>query len=87
MKNLLILTIMISTLTGNAQNIFEASRTGDVETLRNLYNQNKESINAVDSKGFTPLILSAYNNQKEVVSFLLEKGCDVNAKDTSGNTA
>ncbi len=41
---------MISTLTGNAQNIFEASRTGDVETLRNLYNQNKEAIEAVDRR-------------------------------------
>ena len=78
---------MISTITSSAQDIFDVSRSGDIDSLEKIYDLNKDAINAVDNKGFTPLILSAYNNQKEVVAYLLEKRSNVNAQDASGNTA
>ena len=45
----------------NAQSIFEASRNGDLNEITTLFNANNEIINAVDNKGFTPLILAAYS--------------------------
>ena len=68
-------------------NIFEACRSGNVELLNQSYSQAPESINIVDAKGYTPLILAVYNNQPQIVDFLLAKGADVNAVDMAGNTA
>ncbi|HUC79895.1 MAG TPA: ankyrin repeat domain-containing protein, partial [Flavisolibacter sp.] len=67
--------------------IFDACRNGDVAILEKLYQENPAVVNAVDAKGFTPLILAAYNNQKEVVDFLLSHGAAVDAQDAAGNTA
>jgi uncharacterized protein len=67
--------------------IFDACRTGDIPTIEGLYNSDPQVINTVDPKGFTPLILAAYNDQREVVDFLLKNGVDPDAQDAAGNTA
>lgn len=67
--------------------IFDACRTGDIPTIQRLYEANPQVINSVDPKGFTPLILAAYNDQREVVDFLIEKGVALDAQDAAGNTA
>jgi hypothetical protein len=87
MKNILFALTLIFTLGSYGQTIFEVSRNGDLEKLKELYASDNAIINTADSKGFTPLILAAYNEQDEIVTYLLENGSDVNAKDLSGNTA
>src|SRR6476620_11161724 len=67
--------------------IFDACRTGDIPTIEALYTANPQVIDTVDQKGFTPLILAAYNDQREVVDFLLSHGVDLNVQDAAGNTA
>jgi ankyrin repeat protein len=67
--------------------IFDACRKGDVEAVRAIYESDNESINSVDMKGFTPLILAVYNEQPAIVDFLLEKGAQIDVADTAGNTA
>ena len=67
--------------------IFDACRRGDLAAVQQLYANNADCIHAVDAKGFTPLIIAAYNDQPEIVNFLLQKGVDVNAQDAAGNTA
>lgn len=67
--------------------VFDASRRGDLTALQTLHEADPASINTRDGKGFTPLILAAYNDQPAVVEFLLQKGADVNAQDAAGNTA
>jgi len=67
--------------------VFDASRRGDVTALQTAHEADPASVNTRDEKGFTPLILAAYNDQPAVVEFLLQKGADVNAQDRAGNTA
>lgn len=68
-------------------NIFEACRSGNIQLVEEIYASAPESIHAEDAKGYTPLILAVYNNQPEVVDFLLKKGAKLEAGDGAGNTA
>ena len=67
--------------------IFDACRNGDILTLQQLLTADTTLVNAVDMKGFTPLILASYNEQPEIVEILLRHGADINAQDAAGNTA
>ncbi|MFA3792421.1 ankyrin repeat domain-containing protein [Aliiglaciecola sp. SL4] len=66
---------------------FDAARTGDIELLTTFYNAGL-SVNIANEKGYTALILSAYNGQTEAVNFLLGLE-DINPcqEDARGNTA
>lgn len=66
---------------------FDACRRGDVADVSKVCELFPELINASDAKGYTPLIIAAYNDQKEVVDLLLEKGALPDSQDISGNTA
>lgn len=67
--------------------IFDACRRGDLKAVQQICAGNPDAVNAVDAKGFTPLILAAYNEQPLIVDFLLANGADPNAQDAAGNTA
>ena len=71
----------------NDNAIFDACRRGDLPAAEQLVKDNPALVNAIDMKGFTPLILAAYNEQAGIVDFLLQAGADVNARDAAGNTA
>jgi ankyrin repeat protein len=66
---------------------FDACRRGDAADVTKVCELFPELVNSPDVKGFTPLIIAAYNNQPEIVSILVRNGADVNAQDASGNTA
>lgn len=74
-------------MSANTSEIFDGCRQGNLEKVKELYELNNEIINARDLKGFTPIILASYNNQPEVVDFLLEKGVEINSPDGSDNSA
>ena len=65
----------------------DACRRGDEEDVTKMCQLFPELINESDNKGFTPLIIAAYNNQAEVVAILLQNGADSNIGDRNGNTA
>lgn len=67
--------------------IFDACRKGNLRLVEKLYALNPEIIEAEDHKSFTPLILAAYNNQPEVVDFLLQKGVKTDPPEGAGNSA
>ena len=67
--------------------IFEACRQGNVEKIKELYQQNPDVINAEDYKGFTPLILATYNDQPQATDFLLEKGAVIDPPNGTANSA
>ena len=52
--------------------------------LKNLADAN--CVNYTDERGRTPLHVAAYQNALECAKILVAKGCDVNAKDSSGLT-
>ncbi|TDH18367.1 ankyrin repeat domain-containing protein [Segetibacter sp. 3557_3] len=67
--------------------VFDACRKGDLGMVQELYAADPTIIQQEDMKGFTPLIIAVYNNQPEVVDFLLEKGAQPDEQDRSGNSA
>ena len=73
------------TISGLAQSdVFDAARSGNVETIKALHKENPEIINSANTSGHSPLIIAAYNNQEEVVHYLLEAGADVNYQFNQG---
>ncbi|TGM96556.1 ankyrin repeat domain-containing protein [Leptospira yasudae] len=64
---------------------FDFARNGDVDGLaRNL--RFESQIDEVDSKGYTLLMLAAYNGREEATRLLISKGADVNSTDAAGNS-
>ena len=74
--------MQVSVLT--AQDIFEASRKGDITRIEQLTKINRDTVNAHDANGFTPLIIAGYRGQKDVVTYLLQAGADINASSPEG---
>ncbi|MDO6412999.1 ankyrin repeat domain-containing protein [Sphingomonas sp. BIUV-7] len=67
--------------------LFEAAKLGRVDLIPLLV-KNGADVNAYEARGFTPLILAAYNGQAAAVEALLAVGADPCKPDaTQGNTA
>lgn len=69
-----------------AADIFNAAEQGLLDTVKTLIESNPQLINISDEGGYTPLHKAAYNNQVEVVEYLISKGADLNAVSSSGST-
>jgi len=58
--------------------IYEIARRGSVSEMETILKQNTSLINKKNKSGFTPLILASYNNNKNIVSFLINKKANLN---------
>ena len=56
---------------------------GELEILKIRFDEG-ESMNEQDDKGFTPLNWAARNGHRDVVAFLMEKGCSVEVPSFGG---
>ena len=65
---------------------FDAARRGDVAML-DTFIESGYTLDIQDSKGYTALILAAYNGQPEAVEHLLKAGANACVQDKRGNTA
>ena len=65
---------------------FDAAREGRVDLLDGLTRVGM-AVDSRDSRGFTPLILAAYNGQFAAVEFLIGHGADPCAVDPRGNSS
>ena len=61
-----------------------ASANGFIDVVKYLVNELHCDINAKNKSLSTPLSWAAFNGQKNVVEFLLEKGADFNCKNING---
>lgn len=70
------------------QEIFEASSSGDLQSVKRLLKQDPilNLVGARGSKGITPLHMAAIRFQYSVAQLLLAKGADVNAQKDDGWT-
>lgn len=69
------------------QLLHEAARLGRDDVIPALV-QAGADVEALDAKGFTPLILASYNGRAATTALLLDLGADAGAADgTRGNTA
>lgn len=65
------------------ENILSACRAGDLAYLQAVPRLEKY-LEQKNEKGWTPLIVATYNNQKEVVDYLLSIGADIYVKNHNG---
>ncbi len=64
--------------------VFEIARKGTLAEIEKLYQENSKSIDSIDARGFSPLILATYWNNEEVANFLIEKTKDLDYNSESG---
>lgn len=60
------------------KDVFEVARKGKVDNMMQLYQNHKDSINAINSNGYSVLILACYHNNKEVAEFLIQNVQNIN---------
>lgn len=65
---------------------FDAARAGDNTILQEFIDAGYD-LESADEKGYTALILAAYNGQRDTVTLLLEAGANACTEDNRGNTA
>lgn len=63
--------------------LLNACLNGDLTTVIEICST-KEQINVSNEKGWTPLIIATYNNQKEIVNYLITHGADIFAVSNNG---
>uniref|UniRef100_A0A667YB65 Poly [ADP-ribose] polymerase n=1 Tax=Myripristis murdjan TaxID=586833 RepID=A0A667YB65_9TELE len=74
-------------LIGNSdidRQLLEASKTGDLDTVKKLCTAQNVNCRDVEGRQSTPLHFAAGYNRLAVVQFLLQHGADVHAKDKGG---
>ncbi|KAK7496825.1 hypothetical protein BaRGS_00011805 [Batillaria attramentaria] len=65
---------------------FDSAATGNVQEIKSLMGGAVE-VNSKNERGWTALMFAARNGQLPVMEVLIEKGCDVNIMNASGQTA
>lgn len=68
-----------------SQDVFEAARTGNVKRLKELIALKKDTISALNDRGFDPLMIACYRGQTTCAKFLLQNGADVNRPSAEGS--
>ena len=76
----------LSCFESRSEQIEEAMRWGDVETLSTLFKNNPALVFNKDIVGQTPLHKAAYYGQRGIVKLLLDHNADVHVKDMYGET-
>lgn len=88
MKKLAFLLLLVSAL-GSAQtktkDVFDVARSGSVEEMKALVKIKKDTINAVNQSGFSPLILACYRGNNAVAEYLAKNVRDINYNSPSGS--
>ena len=85
MKKLFLLIVLISTLcTAQNKDVFDTARFGTVEQMQALVKKNKDTINALNPAGFSPLILACYRGNVPVAEYLAKNVKDVNYNSSNG---
>ena len=59
---------------------------GDLEDVKNLFGMGGLNIEVKGDNGFTPLMYACYGSNIPVITYLIEKGADVNTKEKHGIT-
>ena len=66
---------------------WEALGSGDVDKVDSVLEANPDLVNQPDDRGFPPVVLIAYRDQVAILDVLGKYKVDLNATDSSGNSA
>lgn len=69
------------------KSLLDAAESDDVEATRDILSRNLDSLNSMDDRHWTPLIVAAFRGHDQVARLLMEHGADMSAQDKSGYTA
>jgi len=87
MKELIItLCFLLLNTTVQAQEVFDIARKGSLEQIQKIKKTNPAQLDAVNSDGFTPVVLAAYYGNEKVLKYLVDNGVSLD-KSTSYGTA
>ena len=70
-----------STVLAAPPGLLDAARKGDLKKVQQLVDSGAD-INQLDKTGFTALHWAAMANKKEVAEFLIQKGADINIRES-----
>lgn len=76
---LLLGILFIVTISSQAQEIFDAIRTGDLAKVKELIEKDPQLIKAKNPRQSTPLHVAVDVNNEPIARYLIEKGADLNA--------
>lgn len=85
MRNIIYFFLLFSVHIINSQNIFDVSRNGTVDQLKEIYHKDSTSIYAKNENGHAPLTLACYNGNYDVVVFLVNKLDSIDFKSDYGS--
>jgi serine/threonine-protein phosphatase 6 regulatory ankyrin repeat subunit B len=80
----LLLGIGIYDYISKQESLLTSARDGKVKSTEELLKSSKRGIEERDSKGRTPLMLSAVSGEAKITKMLVDAGADLKAKDSSG---
>lgn len=69
----------------HSQDVFEAARTGNIQRLKELIALKKDTIYALNNRGFDPLMIACYRGQTKCAKFLVQQGANVNRPSAEGS--
>jgi len=85
MKKLLLALLFVSALAhAQGKDVFDTARFGTVDEMKALVQKNKDTINAKNAMGFTPLILACYRGNTAVAQYLAKSVNNVNYNSSQG---
>src|ERR1044071_2880077 len=87
MKKIVYLLILICAFCSaqeKPKDVFDVARSGTVEEMKVLAQKNKDTINALNQSGFSPLILACYRGNTAVAEYLAKNVKDVNYNSSNG---
>lgn len=75
---LAIIVLLLITFTTQAQEIFDAIRTGDLAKVKELVENDPQLLKSKNARQSTPLHVAAAYDNEEIAKYLIEKGSDIN---------
>jgi len=81
-----ILIILYATIITSAEQIVDAAKKGDLQTVKKILAQNPSKLNATDEDKYTPLHWACMRAHWDVAKYLIEKGADLNVAGGDGGT-
>ncbi|MFH0736701.1 MAG: ankyrin repeat domain-containing protein [bacterium] len=81
-----VLFSLIAAINTSAQDIFNVIKKGDLLQVKTIIEKDLKLLETLDEAGNTPLNIAIENNKNDIVLYLINSGCDVNAKSNKKET-
>jgi len=81
-----VILFLLFLLNIDGQNVFDVVNGGNIDSLKALVEQDPKVINEKGNNQLTPLHFAIGGGNKTIITYLLDNGAEVNAKDSEGRT-